>query len=218
MKKLVSLFITLACLLVVSAGAQSLADIAAQTRAKQKANPNAKVIDNDILPSVPDAASYGSPYETKKDDATANKTADSDEKKDADKKDADKSDKKDAEKAEKKDAEKKDGGKKDDEKTAEQKASDSLKEKIEDQQKQITQLQRELDVAQREARLRAAAYYADAGTMLRDQGKFAEDSRTQQAEIDAKTKALADARQKLDDLQEQARKSAMPSSVAGNSQ
>lgn len=213
MKKLVCLFITLACLFVVGAGAQSLADIAAQTRAKQKANPNAKVIDNDILPSVPEAASSGSPDDTKKDDAASDNTAkgdDKDEKKDADKKDADKGDKKDADK--------KDDGKKDDEKTAEQKASDSLKKKIEEQQKQITQLQRELDVAQREARLRAAAYYADAGTMLRDQGKFAEDSRKQQAEIDAKTQALADARQKLEELQEQARKSGISSSEAGNSQ
>lgn len=209
MKKLISLFITLACLLVVSAGAQSLADIASQTRARQKANPNAKVIDNDILPSVTNADSYGSPYETKKDDATPDKTVKSDEKKDVDKKDADKGDKKDAEK--------KDDGKKDDDKTAE-KPSDTFKKKIEDQQKQITQLQRELDVAQREARLRAAAYYADAGTMLRDQGKFAEDSRKLQAEIDAKSQALADAKQKLEDLQEQARKSGVPSSEVASSQ
>ena len=33
---------------------------------------------------------------------------------------------------------------------------------------EIAILQRELDVAQREGRLRAAAYYADAGTMLRE--------------------------------------------------
>ena len=51
-----------------------------------------------------------------------------------------------------------------------------------------------------------AAYYADAGTMLRDQGKFMDDSRKQQAEIDAKKQTLTDAKQKLDDLQEQARK------------
>ena len=42
--------------------------------------------------------------------------------------------------------------------------------------------------------------------MLRDQGKFVEDSRKQQEEIDAKKQALADAKQKLEDLQEQARK------------
>jgi hypothetical protein len=197
MKKLLSLFITIASIFVVSAGAQSLADIAAQTRARQKANPNAKIIDNDILPSVPESSA--SPSDSKQEETAKKDSAKSDDK---DKKDADK-----------KDQDKDKEGKKDGDKTADasQKA-DSLKKQIDDQEKEIAQLQREIDVAQREARLRAAAYYADAGTMLRDQGKFAEDSRKLQGEVDAKTQALAAARQKLDDLQEQARKSGIPSS------
>lgn len=208
MKKLLLLFVPIVSILVVSASAQSLADVAAQTRAKQKANPNARVIDNDILPSAPDAASYGSPYETKKDDeATKKESAKSDDK-----------DKKDADKADKKDQDSKEEAKKESGKTpagdASQKDSSGLKKQIDDQQKEIAQLQRELDVSQREARLRAAAYYADAGTMLRDQGKFAEDSRKTQAEIDSKQQALAAAKQKLEDLQEEARKSGMPSSEA----
>lgn len=212
MKKIALLSIVFASIFAVSAGAQSLADIAAQTRAKQKANPNARIIDNDILPSAPDAASYGSPYETKKDDSSPKSdSAKNDEKKDAEK------DKKDQDKKE----EAKDKGK-DDGKAgaadANQKVPDDLKKKIEDQQKEIAQLQRELDVTQREARLRAAAYYADAGTMLRDQGKFAEDNRKSQADIDSKTQALAAAKQKLDDLQEEARKSGMPARDAEGSQ
>ncbi len=87
--------------------------------------------------------------------------------------------------------------------------TDELKKQIESQKKEIATLQRELDVAQREARLRAAAYYGDAGTMLRDQAKFAEDSRKDQDEINAKKQALATAQQKLDDLQEQARKAGL---------
>lgn len=209
MKKFFSSLVLFVAFLAVSAGAQSLADIAAQTRAKQKANTNAQVIDNDILPSVTDPSAYGSPYEVKKDDAS-DKT---------DKKDGAKAD----EKAEKKNADAKDeAGKKDDQKTAaaddKQEATDGLKKRIESQEKEIAQLQRELDVDQREARLRAAAYYADAGTMLRDQGKFAEDSRKSQADIDAKTKALADAKQKLEDLQEEARKSGIPSREVESSQ
>jgi hypothetical protein len=78
--------------------------------------------------------------------------------------------------------------------------------KIEEQKKEIATLQRELDILQREQRLRAAAFYGDAGTQLRDQAKFAEDSRKEQAEIDAKKQALAEAQQKLEDLQEAARK------------
>jgi hypothetical protein len=72
-------------------------------------------------------------------------------------------------------------------------------------------LQRELDVSEREGRLRAAAYYADAGVMLRDQSKFAEDSRKNQEEIDSKKHELETAKQKLDDMEEQARKAGVPS-------
>ena len=58
------------------------------------------------------------------------------------------------------------------------------------QSKEIATLQRELDIAQREAKLRASAYYGDAGTMLRDQARFAEDSRKEQDEINTKKQAL----------------------------
>jgi len=44
---------------------------------------------------------------------------------------------------------------------------------------------------------------------LRDQGKFAEDTRKEQDEINSKKQALDTAQKKLDDLQEQARKSGM---------
>ncbi|HZD93674.1 MAG TPA: hypothetical protein VE133_05425 [Candidatus Sulfotelmatobacter sp.] len=88
---------------------------------------------------------------------------------------------------------------------------DDLKKQIESQKKEIATLQREVDVAEREARLRAAAYYADAGVMLRDQAKFAEDSRKEQSEIGGKKQALEAAQQKLSDLQEQARKAGLPS-------
>ena len=47
--------------------------------------------------------------------------------------------------------------------------------------------------------------------MLRDQAKFAEDSRKEQDEMNAKKQALDTAQQKLADLQEQARKAGMPS-------
>lgn len=86
------------------------------------------------------------------------------------------------------------------------KSKDSFKAKIEAQKNEITMLQREMDVSQREQRLRAAAFYADAGTQLRDQAKFAEDSRKQQEELDNKKQALDAAQQKLADLEEQARK------------
>ena len=89
--------------------------------------------------------------------------------------------------------------------------NEELKKQIDAQKKEIATLQRELDIAQRESRLRAASYYGDAGTMLRDQGKYAEDTRKEQDEINTKKQALDAAQQKLSDLQEQARKSGLPS-------
>src|SRR5262249_90407 len=78
--------------------------------------------------------------------------------------------------------------------------------KIEAQRNEIILLQRELEVAQREQRLRAAAFYADAGTQLRDPAKYADDSRKEQEQIDTKKQALEHAQEKMADLQEQARK------------
>jgi hypothetical protein len=81
----------------------------------------------------------------------------------------------------------------------------SLKAKADEQKKNIAQLERELDVAQREYRLKVAVYYADVGNNLRDGKKWAEEDRKQRAELDDKQKALAAAKQKLADIQEQAR-------------
>src|SRR5215469_3090239 len=61
MKKIILLFITLAVMFVTCASAQSLADVAKQTRARQKANPNARVIDNDVIPSNPGASASPAP-------------------------------------------------------------------------------------------------------------------------------------------------------------
>jgi hypothetical protein len=82
----------------------------------------------------------------------------------------------------------------------------SFKAKADEQKKAITQLERELDVAQREYRLKVAVYYADVGNNLRDSKKWAEEDRKQRAELDAKQKAVDEAKQKLADIQEQARK------------
>ena len=193
MKRLPLLIAVCVSIFIVSAGAQSVVDAARASRAKQKANPNARVIDNDVIPSTLDASSGASASapesatpaklsDDKKDDASAKKDAAKDEKKSADKTTAD----------------------------DDQKNIDSWKKLINDQKKEISQLERELHVAQREAGLRAAAYYADAGVMLRDSAKYAEDTRKLQSEIDTKTQALASAKQKLADLQEQARKAGVP--------
>jgi chromosome segregation ATPase len=115
-----------------------------------------------------------------------------------------------AKKSDDKSAEEKQAAKKDAAEAQKQKNED-LKKQIDDEKKEIATLQRELDIAQREERLRAAAFYGDAGTMLRDQTKFAEDTRKAQDEINGKKQAVEAAQQKLADLQEQARKAGLPS-------
>ena len=105
--------------------------------------------------------------------------------------------------------------------TKPQSASDARNQKIADwkskfaQQKDaIALLTRELDVLQREYRLRAAAFYADAGNQLRNSAKWAEEDRNYRTQIDSKQKELDAAKQKFEDMQEEARKDDMPSSVA----
>ena len=85
--------------------------------------------------------------------------------------------------------------------------------KLADQKKEIGTLQRELDILQREYRLRVAAVYSDAGNSLRDSKKWAEDDRQYHQQIDDKAKQYDVAKQKLDDLREQARKAGMPATV-----
>ena len=87
-----------------------------------------------------------------------------------------------------------------------EKLAATFKAKAEEQKKAIAQLERELDVARREYRLKVAVYYADVGNNLRDSKKWAEEDRKQRAELDDKQKALAEAKQKLADIQEEARK------------
>lgn len=93
------------------------------------------------------------------------------------------------------------------------KLEDEYRTRASDTKKEIAQLERELDVLQRENKLRAAAFYADAGARLRDEAAFAAEDRRYQSEIEAKQSALNQARQKYEDLKEQARKAGLPSRV-----
>ncbi len=86
-------------------------------------------------------------------------------------------------------------------------------EKIADQQKQIDLLTRELDVVQREYQIRAAAMYADVGNRLRNSGDWDKQDRDYKQQIADKQKAVDEAKQKLDDMKEDARKAGVPASV-----
>lgn len=89
---------------------------------------------------------------------------------------------------------------------------DQWQQKINTQQSQVDMLQRELDVDQREYRVRTAAFYADAGDRLRNQAAWDKEDSDYKQKIADKQKALDEAKQKVTDLQEDARKSGVPSS------
>jgi len=90
---------------------------------------------------------------------------------------------------------------------------DDWRKRISDQQAEVERLQREHDVAEREYKVKVAGAYFDAGNMLRDSKKWADDQRKYEGEIANKQKAVDTAKSKLADLQEQARKAGMPPGV-----
>jgi hypothetical protein len=87
-----------------------------------------------------------------------------------------------------------------------QKAAEEWKQKIAIQQEKIDSLSRELDLEQREYRLRAAAMYGDAGARLRNAAQWDKDDAQYKSDVESKQKSLDAARQQLSELQEQARK------------
>ncbi len=85
--------------------------------------------------------------------------------------------------------------------------------KIQAQQDQVDLMTRELDVANREYRLRAAAFYADAGNRLRNAGSWDKEDAQYKDQLADKQKKLDEAKTHLEDLREQARKAGVPASM-----
>jgi hypothetical protein len=94
-----------------------------------------------------------------------------------------------------------------------QKTYDDWKERLTAEKAKIDLLSRESDVEQREYQLRAAAMYADAGNRMRNSSAWDKEDADYKQTIEAKKKALDDAKKELDDMQEDARKAGVPSSV-----
>jgi len=94
------------------------------------------------------------------------------------------------------------------EEAAEKKAAEAKQwqDKVDAQKGQIDLATRELDVTQREYQLRAAAMYADAGNRMRNSAEWDKEDTQYKQQIADKQKALDDAKTKLEDLQENARK------------
>jgi len=101
----------------------------------------------------------------------------------------------------------------DEEQAKKQAAWKAWQDKLKAQKDQIDLASRELDVTQREYQLRAAAMYADAGNRMRNSTQWDKEEAQYKQSIADKQKAVDDAKQKLSDMQEDARKEGVPASM-----
>ncbi len=87
-----------------------------------------------------------------------------------------------------------------------QKTDDEWKKKIETQQSKIDSLNHDLDLAQREYRLRVATRYDSQGNRIQNAGQWGKEDAQYRSDAETKQQAIDAARHELDDMQEQARK------------
>jgi hypothetical protein len=216
MKRMAWMAAGAALLLAVSgAAAQSLGDVARQVRKekeKEKAQQNttSRHFDNDNLPtqvhlSVVGTETANSASEEGKQasepgkEGQAEKEASSASSKPAETKAPDSESKAPASESKPASAEDKSG-------------NDEWKKKLDDQKAKIESLSQDLDVTEREYRLRAVAMYSDAGNRLRNSAEWDKDDAQYKKDIADKQAALDAAKQHLTDMQEQARQDGAPPS------
>jgi hypothetical protein len=84
-----------------------------------------------------------------------------------------------------------------------------FKDKIEKAKAELTQLQRELDVVQRENRMRTAIYYADAGNKLRNERAYNEETKKVQADAADKQAKITALQSQLETLRNGARRAGL---------
>jgi hypothetical protein len=194
-----------------AAQSDSLGDYARQVR-KQKAEKRAasgKQFDDDTMPKIDSVSVVGKvrPQPSAEETEKAKKAEASD---DSATNDAAKSDAKDQSKPD--GAAKSDGQASSDDAAQREKANQDWQKRIAERKSQIDMLNRELDVMQREYKLRAAAMYADAGNRMRNSTQWDKEDADYKVKLAAKQKALDDAKQELEDIKEQARKAGVPAS------
>jgi hypothetical protein len=169
-----------------------LGDYARKVHKDPTAKAKPKVFDNDNLPTEDKLSVVGAPVAA---DAGNSAAADSNSKS------ATAGDGKDG------------AAKPEDEQAKKQAEWKSWQDKLAGQKNVIDLASRELDVLQKEYQLRAAAMYADVGNRLRNASQWDKEDADYKQKIADKQKAVDDAKQKLDDLQEDARKAGVPASM-----
>ncbi|HYE26384.1 MAG TPA: hypothetical protein VEG32_14420 [Clostridia bacterium] len=166
-------------------GAQSLGDVAREERGRQR-TPSKRVYTDEDLRSDDKVNGAAAP--------AAETPAD--------------------EKADRKEAERPQAAEEEEIAKEEKKASEKLRKDvfravIEQQKKSVADITREIDLNEREWKLRASAYYGDAGARLRNERKWVEDEKKHQEEMVKLRLRLDAAKKALDEAQETARKAGL---------
>jgi hypothetical protein len=181
---------------MMAAQSDSLAEAARKHREQQAGKtPAAKVFTNDNLPTDGTISTVGAPVPAQPAADAASAAP-----KDGDSKDA-----------AGKDSAGKDAAKPADESKTRQKTWEEWREKIQKQKAAADQLQKENEDLERQFKLTTGNYYNNAQQRVYDGAAMAKEDAAYKEQMEQKQKSLSDARQKVDDLQEQARRAGVPS-------
>jgi hypothetical protein len=196
MKRMTWMTIAMALLVGVTiASAQSLGD-AARANRKTKSQTSAKHFDNDNLPTNQPLSVVGPEPSA----ASSTTTQASGDTKATAKEGKEGQAAKDGANADGKAAEKK----------SDKSPEDVIKGKIDAQKQKVDELNKDLDITEREYRLRAVEMYSDAGNRLRNAGQWDKQDADYKKQIADKQAALDAAKQQLNQLEEQQRTGEAP--------
>jgi len=175
---------------VAAAQSDSLADAARKHKQQQSGKPvAAKVYTNDNLPATETISTVGAPAS----DAAAPTPTDGQTTADGSTPAA------------------KDGAKPADETKTRQKTWEDWRDKIQKQKASVEQMQKENEEIDRQYKLTSGNYYNSAQQRLYDGAAMAKEDAAYKQQLEQKKKAIDDAKQKIDDLQEEARRAGVPS-------
>jgi len=177
---------------VAAAQSDSLAEAARKHKQQQAGKPvSAKVYTNDNLPATETISTVGAPATDTAADAPTDGPAVS----------ADGSTP----------AAKNGGAKPVDDGKSRQKTWEDWREKIEKQKAAVEQMQKENDEIDRQYKLTSGNYYNSAQQRIFDGAAMAKEDAAYKQQMEQKKKAIEDAKQKIEDLQEGARRAGVPS-------
>lgn len=175
---------------IAAAQSDSLADAARKHKQQQSGKPvAAKVYTNDNLPSTETISTVGAPASDAAATAPTDGQATADGSTPATK----------------------DGAKPADDTKTRQKTWEDWRDKIQKQKASVEQMQKENEEIDRQYKLTSGNYYNSAQQRLYDGAAMAKEDAAYKQQMEQKKKAIDDAKQKIDDLQEEARRAGVPS-------